>query len=85
MKRNYAKPEIMFEDFSLNTHIAANCEFLTSNPSVNACAYITDRGLAIFVEGVTGCVTKPANGSYTSGNNTICYHVPSEDFNVFNS
>ena len=86
MKKVYAKPEIMFESFSMSTNIAAGCEFKTSNPSYEqSCTYPT-RGGNIFITKELGCgVQSDPEGLYTSGNDKMCYHVPDEDFNVFNS
>lgn len=82
MKKNYSKPEIVFEDFSLCTSIAANCEFKNNGPSSNQCGY-QPEGLpyTIFLTGMSGCARKYTDGGY----NGICYHVPSEDSNLFNS
>lgn len=82
MKKAYSKPEIMFENFSLSTNIAAGCEHTTSLPSYEAsCAYISSGfGEKIFVSAPNCEVTAP-NGEY--GN--ICYHNPSYENNLFNS
>lgn len=85
MKKYYEAPRIEFEDFSLSTNIAGTCELVTDNPSSAAsCAYVyDDRGIEthVFTEGVSGCHHKPAGGIY----NGFCYHVPSENGNLFNS
>ena len=83
MKKVYSKPEIMFEDFTLCTNIAAGCEAKTNMPSnIEGCGY-TPEGVtyAIFLEGMNGCDRKYADGAY----NGICYHVPLESNTVFNS
>ena len=79
MKKAYSKPEIVFEDFSLSTNIAAGCEVF---PEDNA----QDCGVRIgkfyyFVEGVTGCINEVANGVH----NEICYDIPNENNTVFMS
>lgn len=86
MKKCYEAPVIHFEDFSLNMSIAGNCEAITSNPNqAQSCAYIyeDERGGSqkVFLENITGCDYKPQGGNY----NGLCYHVPTESNNVFNS
>lgn len=85
MKKTYEKPEIMFENFTLTTNIAGDCEVKTWTPNSGNCAYeITDEfgdTSAIFTSAMTGiCTTTEADGEY----NGICYHVPYGD-NLFNS
>lgn len=84
MKKTYTKPEILFEDFSLNNSITVGCEKIAQQAEYE-CAYTvsTSAGdLAIFTD-------KVLNGacSYTQpdGYNEICYHVPSTANNVFTS
>ena len=80
MKKIYSKPEIIFEDFSLSTSIAAGCELDTPLPSYEEnCGYPT-RGGIVFVEGAQ-CTTHPQDGMH----NGFCYHVPVETSNLFNS
>ena len=85
MKRIYVSPEIVYEDFSLSTNIAAGCDFKTSLPSEGACPYfIGATGDTVFVNDSTGCggnSHQAPNGEY--GN--ICYHVPNTESNVFAS
>lgn len=86
LKKLYTKPEITFEDFTLNTSIAGDCDVKTNTPSQNACPYIkviagTER--ALFTTEIEGCVYTQgvADGQY----NGLCYHVPTENNNLFNS
>ena len=81
MKKNYTKPYIVFESFSLSQNIAAGCEVKTSTPSQMQCAYEDDFGTPIFLESVSACVSKVQE----SDNDTLCYHVPIESNNLFNS
>lgn len=88
MKREYRKPIVVFEDFTLSAHIAADCEVTNSNPSSGSCAYTVEiypgRLVNIFTSSVTGvnaCTTIEDSGMY----NTVCYHIPSEDYNLFGS
>ncbi len=82
MKRIYKKPEIMFEDFSLNINIAAACEYEANNNSKNSCGFalegFDDKTLFLDVGVCTYLVT---DGEY----NGICYHNPSSTSNVFGS
>jgi hypothetical protein len=84
MKKTYKKPEIIFEDFSLSTSIAAGCE-KKSGFSMDVCAYYDPMlGFDVFISGVATCVMTPpdAAGDVYNG---LCYHVPSESNNVFQS
>lgn len=84
MRKTYVKPEIMFEDFTVNTHIAAGCELILP-AAEGVCAYPI-RGGSVFVDESTGCMeTTAPNGEYGSGNNMICYHNPNTSNNLFNS
>lgn len=79
MKKTYSKPEIVFEDFSLSTSITAGCEFKNGLHAQGDCGYETRDG-TVFVTDVSGCkYTQPDT------NDTLCYHVPNEWHNIFNS
>lgn len=85
MKKVYRKPQIMFEDFTLSTNIAAGCEEKTNLPSVNQCGVLMS-GLYVFIEGMTGCGDFPIQGTGGDGEaNGICYQVPSGEKNLFTS
>ena len=87
-KKKYSKPDICFEDFSLSTNIAAGCEKKPSNATED-CG-VRWGNIFIFIEGINGCTSKIVEGA-TQGNwvdkenNGLCYHNPSDVFNVFNS
>lgn len=83
MKKTYMKPEIMFDDFSLNTNISAGCEIITDNQSKNSCAYLFGRDQnPVFSYSIAACVYKEnPDEEYDD----ICYHVPSDNNNLFNS
>lgn len=79
MKKAYEKPIIVFESFSLSTNIAAGCEFTNGLHDQGVCGYETRNGV-VFTTEVTGCkYTQPDD------NDTLCYHVPTEDYNIFSS
>lgn len=84
MKKTYTKPEIMFEDFTLTTNIAAGCEALTTTATLRACG-LDYSGIQIFMEGQTGCTDEQVTNVGGDGKwQHICYHIP-DGFNVFNS
>ena len=79
MKKEYSKPQIMFEDFSISTNIAADCDFQNGLLTQGVCGYETRQGI-VFVSGVAGCkYIKPDN------DDSLCYHVPTVNTNIFNS
>lgn len=84
MKKAYTKPAIMFEDFTLSTNIAGDCETKTNTPNSGNCAYtVYDEFLGkldVFLSDMNICTTKEADGEY----NGICYQVPYGE-NLFNS
>lgn len=79
MKKTYSKPEITFESFATSTSIAAGCEVINATHASGTCGFPTRNGV-IFVEGVTGC--EYIQPDQFDG---ICYHVPINTSNVFNS
>jgi len=88
MKKNYSKPEILFEDFSASCNIAS-CE-IEANSAWNACGYYVENTRAtVFVSPATGCndyhSVIPWGDDSTDGNyGKICYHVP-DGYNLFGS
>lgn len=81
MTKEYVKPQIVFEEFSLSTNIAAGCEGRVDNPSKGVCAIIGTGGINMFVDTVEACDFTPPDEKH----NGFCYHVPTEDKNLFNS
>ena len=85
MKKRYAKPEIMFEDFTLSTNIAGDCDTKTDTFGNSDC-WLDFSGLKVFLEGMNGCSDiKVTNYGGDGEFNGICYHVPLESNNLFNS
>lgn len=82
MKKAYTKPEIVFEDFSLSTNIAAGCEFPSQIHAKDSCGFYFEGVGFIFITEESGCVDREIETGVFSG---ICYHVPTEDSNVFSS
>ena len=82
MKKQYSKPEIMFESFTLSVNIAGDCEIKIDNQSKDTCGYIHGTGAeTLFINDSTGCSSHTAD----SEDNGFCYHVPIESNNLFNS
>lgn len=79
MKKTYDKPVILFDDFSLSTTIAAGCEFTTNLQGENVCGYPTRNG-NVFTSEVNGCEYHEPDT-----NDSLCYHVPNDYANIFNS
>lgn len=84
MKKTYSKPEIMFESFTLSTNIAGDCSDKTNTPSEMQCSisYVDEHlgTVNIFLNSIQACAWKQPDGY-----NGICYDVPTEGTNLFNS
>ena len=86
MKKKYTKPQIIIEDFSLVTNIAANCEGKVNNASKGTCAVIGTGDIYMFDGNVSQCDYKPEDlGGEADEWDGFCYHVPTEYNNLFNS
>ena len=59
MKKTYSKPDIFFEDFTLSTNIAGDCEGIVGNPSKDACAVVGTGGINMFSGTLSFCDFKP--------------------------
>ena len=85
MKKKYEKPIFVFEDFSLSTTIAGDCEVKLSTPTNDTCG-MDFSGLKVFLDGMGGCTDIQVDNVGGDGEfNGICYHVPSGDENLFMS
>ena len=86
MKKTYSKPDIFFEDFTLSTNIAGDCEGIVGNPSKDACAVVGTGGINMFSGTLSFCDFKPEDlGGKTDEWDGNCYHNPTEYNNLFNS
>ncbi len=89
MKKVYEKPQIVFESFEMSSSIAAGCEFTDVNATQGVCAYLTrygNRYVTIFTSDVGAChTTEQGGGVQEDGYNRICYHVPNDNNDLFNS
>lgn len=84
MKREYSTPDIVFDSFSLSNSIAGPCSYDTNTQNQNTCAVIIGNR-RVFTSAVLGYKVE---GGYVVDSgiyNGICYHVPVNGFNVFNS
>lgn len=81
MKKKYAKPQIAFESFELSQSIAAGCEMIQQNMTERSCPVTVPEliGTTYFAD-LNHCTVTPPGG-----NDSICYHVPSENNNVYSS
>lgn len=94
MKKKYVKPEILFEDFTLSTSVA-NCSTssMVKVMATESCGFYDEYLKVVVVSnGVQGCaeVSNKAPDDYRAAktpgeNDGVCYHVPIEAFNVWNS
>lgn len=80
MKKAYKTPDIQFDSFALSTHIAA-CKVHNYTMSNGDCGFQLGSRF-LFVEGINGCKTVIEDGSMYDG---LCYHVPTDTNNLFNS
>ena len=78
MKKAYSTPEIIFENFAMSTSVAAGCEKIALN----------DKGevqwgtLKIFTQ-TMDCRDQIIEGD--DQYNKLCYHNPTDNYNVFYS
>lgn len=82
MKKEYEKPVVVFESFSMSTNIAAGCDRIVNTLSRGTCALpMGTGGISVFVDNVAACLYQASDGMYDN----LCYHVPTEAYNLFNS
>ena len=79
-KKQYSAPDIFFEDFSLSTSIAAGCEEKPFDYT-DMCGVKWSKDNILFAEGFSNCTKDiiPGDTEY----NGLCYHNPSDNYNVF--
>ena len=85
MRKTYQKPEIMFEDFSVSVSIAGTCEVKTNTPSLGQCGKFFMGVGNVFTTAIPDACSDFAINPDDFYNDTICYHVPVENNNLFNS
>lgn len=79
MKKAYIKPQIVFDSFQLSQNIAGDCEFISTFARGNCAILEPETGDIVYLDSTT-CQFTPPNA-----NDGICYHVPTEDWNVYSS
>lgn len=83
MKKKYSKPDILFENFSLSTSVAANCSIKDQNgatlvgPGAIEVLVAGMQKFVIFQNDTQGCSWYEEDGEW----NGFCYHNPGE-FNM---
>ena len=92
MKKKYVKPEILFEDFTLSTSVASCATSSMVKVMVTeSCGFYDEYLKVVVISGETsGCPTETTQSGYrvaeTPGENDgVCFHVPIEAYNVWNS
>ena len=83
MKKRYSRPDIAFDSF-LSTSIAGNCEAKTDTKGGGERGYPMNGLGSIFLLDMQDCkviITEDQSLSF----NGFCYHVPTENCNLFNS
>lgn len=85
MKKEYEKPFIVFESFTLSTNIAANCDRHVSTMTQGVCSIKGSApGMNLFSNGINSCFLKW--DEFVSGPfDGYCYHVPTLDRQLFHS
>lgn len=87
MKKEYKKPQVIIESFVLNANLAANCMQTINLPSQFTCGIPAEdgSGLNIFSPDLDGsnCVIPGESGDAMYDG--LCYHVPTEGLQLFNS
>lgn len=79
MKKTYTKPDILFDCFSMSETIAS-CE-VQANFQKGTCGVMLTEAIVLFSNGIEMCSWPVEDAEY----NGLCYHVPVESNNVFNS
>lgn len=79
MKKAYEKPRVGYESFKLSNSVSSGCEGI-ANLGENQCSItIPELGIEIFNIQIMCEYTAPG------GDDTICYHAPSDWNNVYSS
>ena len=83
MRKAYSKPQIMFEDFTLSTNIAAGCEYkngVLPSSGKHGCGLLMGP-MVVFVDALCDVSVGVSDGERDG----ICYDVPFGDNNIFAS
>ena len=85
MKKAYSKPQILFDSFELAQDIAAGCEEIANHALYQCAWYDEESDITVFVESISACTYKPQKNEQPDMYNGLCYHVPTDSYNVFTS
>ncbi len=87
MKKVYTAPQILFESFTMSTNIAAGCDEIIRTFDKGSCAIEGTGGIKLFAADMPGiCEFTPEGmGGVPDMYDGLCYHVPTEDANLFAS
>ena len=83
MKKTYEKPQIIFESFELSQSIAAGCAY-QANAARGICGFDTGVGI-LFTAEVLACLGEDGIIPAPGDDDSICYHAPGDNSNVFSS
>lgn len=79
MKKPYEKPRIYYESFALSDRISAGCEGIANLGEGQCSIKIPEFGKSIFSIDLVCDITVPG------GDDSFCYHAPTEWNNVYSS
>ena len=87
MKKCYEKPEIFFENFSLSTCIASNCDEPFRLMAQYVCGIPDSNGLGmtIFTTSIDGSTCSVNGDGMDDTYDGFCYHVSAGGAMLFNS
>jgi hypothetical protein len=80
MKKAYSKPDVLFDSFSMSQSIANACE-IRANHQKGICGVVFTESITIFNSDARACTLRYEDEQYDG----LCYHVPHESYNVFQS
>lgn len=76
--KQYVKPDLFYEDFGLNQHIA-NCTFQIASTDSNSCGCNVGAGLIIYNDIPNICNAQLSDGQI------YCEYAPQAGMNTFSS
>ena len=86
MKKTYSKPSVIIENFTLSTNIAGDCERPFNLQAQFICAIPDESGsgMTLFSGSVDSMCDAEGDGDKAIYDG-FCYHVPTENRELFNS
>lgn len=76
-KKKYMKPDLEFVNFVMSSSIAGTCKYEAEHADGNSCTF-RDNEWIFFSSINDACDWPPEDGKY-------CYHVPTDNQNIFSS